>query len=60
MRHKPTLPLMFVTGGALVVALEAVALAGWQGWWPRKPAVPVRVRARARPRRRRRRRRHMR
>lgn len=43
MRHKPTtFPLMFVTGGALVVALEAVALASWQGWWPRKPVVPVR------------------
>jgi len=42
MRHKPTLPLMFVTGGVLVVALEAVALVGWQGWWPRKPVVPVR------------------
>ena len=43
MRHKPTpFPLMFVTGGALVVALEAVALAGWQGWWPRKPVAPVR------------------
>jgi hypothetical protein len=42
MRHKPILSLMVVTGGALVVALEAVALAGWQGWWPRKPVVPVR------------------
>lgn len=42
MRHKPTFPLMFITGGALVVALEAVALAGWQGWWPRKPVAPVR------------------
>ena len=42
MRPKPTLPLMFVTGGALVVALEAAALVSWQGWWPRKPVVPVR------------------
>jgi hypothetical protein len=33
---------MFVAGGALVVFLEAVALASWQGWWPRKQVLPVR------------------
>jgi len=42
MSLKSTFPLMFITGGALVVALEAVALVSWQGWWPRKPVAPVR------------------
>ena len=41
MRHKPPIPLMFITGSALVVLLEAVALAGWQGWLPRKQVMPA-------------------